>query len=139
MQKTFVVFSFIQLFIFLLQHPFQCLQHPLGNCFSLTPAIQFLFFCLCSFMYDYTQRDTSIQKTTFLETIKWWLSGAGDRVGQAMLVKGCVCVLVTHSCPTLCDPMDCSPPGSFVHGILWARIPEWAAISFSRGSSHLRG
>ena len=31
-------------------------------------------------------------------------------------------VLVTQSCPTLCDPMDCSPPGSSVHGILWARI-----------------
>ena len=42
----------------------------------------------------------------------------------------CVCVLVTQSCPTLCDPVDCNPPGSFVHGILQARIPEWAAISF---------
>ena len=35
----------------------------------------------------------------------------------------------------LCDPMDCSPPGSFIHGILQARILEWVAISFSRGSS----
>ena len=34
-----------------------------------------------------------------------------------------------------CDPTDCSPPGSFVHGILQARIVEWAAISFSRGPS----
>ena len=33
------------------------------------------------------------------------------------------------------DPMECSPPGSSVHGILWARILEWVAISFSRGSS----
>ena len=39
---------------------------------------------------------------------------------------------------TLCDPMDCSPPGSPVHGILQARIPEWVAISLSRGSSQLR-
>ena len=39
------------------------------------------------------------------------------------------------SCPTLCDPMDCSPPGSSVLGILQARILEWVAISFSRGSS----
>ena len=45
----------------------------------------------------------------------------------------------THSVlPTLCDPMDCSPPGSSVHGILQARILEWVAISFSRGSSWLR-
>ena len=34
-------------------------------------------------------------------------------------------VLVAHSCPTLCDPMDCSPPASFVHGFLQARILEW--------------
>ena len=44
-------------------------------------------------------------------------------------------VLVTDSCPTLCQPMDCSPLGSSVHGILQARILEWVAISFSRGSS----
>ena len=36
-----------------------------------------------------------------------------------------------HSCPTLCDSMDSSPPGSSVHSILQARILEWAAISFS--------
>ena len=42
---------------------------------------------------------------------------------------------VAQSCPTLCDPMDCSLPGSSVHGILQARILEWVAISFSRGSS----
>ena len=36
---------------------------------------------------------------------------------------------------TLCDPRDCSPPGSSVHGILQARILEWVAVSFSRGSS----
>ena len=42
---------------------------------------------------------------------------------------------VAQSCPTLCDPMYCSPPGSSVHGILQARILEWVAISSSRGSS----
>ena len=42
---------------------------------------------------------------------------------------------VTQLCPILCNPVDCSPPGSSVHGILQARILEWAAISFSRGSS----
>ena len=44
----------------------------------------------------------------------------------------------THSCLTLCDPMDYSLPGSSVHGIAQARILEWAAISSSRGSSQLR-
>ena len=42
---------------------------------------------------------------------------------------------VTQSCPTLCDPMDCSLPGSSVHGILQARILEWVAILFFGGSS----
>ena len=39
-------------------------------------------------------------------------------------------VLVAQSCPTLCDTVDCSPPGSSVHGILQARILEWLAILF---------
>ena len=47
-------------------------------------------------------------------------------------------VLVTQSCPTLFDPMDCSSPGSSVHGILQARILKWVAIPFSRGSSQPR-
>ena len=41
----------------------------------------------------------------------------------------CVCVLVTHSCPTLCDPMDCNPPGSSVHGIL--QQESWSGLRFS--------
>ena len=48
-------------------------------------------------------------------------------------------VLVTQSCLTLCDPtMDCSPPGSSVHGILQARTLDWVAMPSSRGSSRPR-
>ena len=47
----------------------------------------------------------------------------------------CVCAKSLQLCPTLCDPVDCSLPGSSVHGIFQARILEWAANSFSRGSS----
>ena len=47
-------------------------------------------------------------------------------------------VLAAQSCPTLWDPMDCGPQGSSVHRILQARILEWVAISFSRGSSRPR-
>ena len=53
----------------------------------------------------------------------------------------CVCVcecMLTKSYPTLCDPMDCSLPGSSVYGIFQARILEWVAIYFSRGSSQPR-
>ena len=53
---------------------------------------------------------------TLLCVKKWWMDG-------------CVCA---QSCPSLCDPMDCSPPGSSVHGISQARILEWAAMSFSK-------
>ena len=49
--------------------------------------------------------------------------------------EGRVSGLVAKSCPTLCDPMDCSLPGSSVHGISQARILEWVAISFCQGSS----
>ena len=45
---------------------------------------------------------------------------------------------VTQSWPTLCDPMDCSLPGSSIHGIFKATVLEWVAISFFRGSSRLR-
>ena len=47
------------------------------------------------------------------------------------------CLCCAQSCLTLCDPMDCSPPDSSVHGIFQARILEWVAVSYSRGSSSL--
>ena len=46
------------------------------------------------------------------------------------------CVLIAQSCPTLCNAVDCSPPGSSVHGILQARKLDWGAIPFSGGSPH---
>ena len=49
-----------------------------------------------------------------------------------------LCVLVTQSCPILCDPMGCNPPVSSVHGILQARLFEWVGIPFFRGSSWSR-
>ena len=45
---------------------------------------------------------------------------------------------VARSCPTVCNPMHCSPPGFSVHGIFQARILDWVAISFSRESSQPR-
>ena len=49
-----------------------------------------------------------------------------------------IVILVAQSCLTLCDPVDCSLPGSSVRGIFEARILEWVAIPFSRGSSQPR-
>ena len=56
-----------------------------------------------------------------------------DKPRQSIAVK--VKVLVTQSCPTLCNTMNCSPPGFSVCEILQARILEWVTIPFSRGSS----
>ena len=63
-------------------------------------------------------------------------AAGGGRVLLKYSLK--VNMLVAQLWPTLCDPMDCSPPGSSVHGILHARILEWVAISFSRWSSQPR-
>ena len=57
---------------------------------------------------------------------------------NVLLDEICVSVKLLQSCPTLCDPMDCSFPGSSVHGILQARILEWVTMPSFRGSSQLR-
>ena len=59
-----------------------------------------------------------------------------QRGAHCLVIKGKVkeCE-VAQSCPTLCDPVDCSLPRSSIHGIFQARVLEWVAISFSRGSS----
>ena len=70
-----------------------------------------------------------------------WLDDAVQvlyRKRKPAILNRKVKVLVSELCLTLCDPIDCSPPGSSVRGILQARILEWVAISFSRGSSQLR-
>ena len=59
--------------------------------------------------------------------------GVNTRAGRDPFIY--MCVLVAQSCLSLCDPMYCSPTGFSVHGILQARILEWVAIPFSRGSS----
>ena len=53
-------------------------------------------------------------------------------------MSACVHAKSLQSCPALCSPMNCCPSGSSVHGILQARMLEWVAIPFSRGSSRPR-
>ena len=67
-----------------------------------------------------------------------WMGGWGISFSQVKLEGAAPCMRacsIAQSCQTLGDPMDCSPPGSSVHGIFQARILEWVAIYFSRGSS----
>ena len=65
----------------------------------------------------------------------WGSPGKSTGVGCHFLLQ-CVKVKseseVAQSCPTLSDPMDCSPPGSSIHGIFQARVLEWGAIAFSK-------
>ena len=80
-----------------------------------------------------SKADTSFgAKKTVLLTFKCNLHHS------TMRSKACVCAKSLQSCPTLCDPMNCSPPGSSVHGILQARILEWVAMPSSRGFSRHR-
>ena len=72
------------------------------------------------------------------------LSAVADAHGGALTIDLCVCVRAraharTQLCPTLCDPMDCSPPGSSVHGILQARTLDWVAISSLQGICPTQG
>ena len=77
-------------------------------------AINIIYVVKGSFSYDFLIKMKIFQK---IEWVSEWVSE------------------VAQSCPTLCDPVDCSLPDSSVHWILQARILEWVAISFSRGSS----
>ena len=56
-----------------------------------------------------------------------------SRGEEVWLQSACMCAQSLQSYPTLCDAMDCSPPGSSIHGILQARILEWVAMPSSRG------
>ena len=70
-----------------------------------------------------------------MEVLKCRMDGQQDPLDSTENLQSPIRVLVTQLSPTRCDRMDCSPPGSSVHGILQARILEWVAISSSRGSS----
>ena len=88
-----------------------------GPSFSFIPVFKQCFFRTCS-------RAGSVLVSTQVDILPWLL----------LATKA----LVAQSCPILCDPTDYSPPGSSICRILQARILEWIAIPFSRGSSQPR-
>ena len=82
------------------------------------------------------------EMATHSSVLAWRIPGTGEPGGLPSMglqsrtrLKWLSSSSVSHSVMSLCSPMDCSPPGSSVHGILQARILEWIAIPFSRGSS----
>ena len=72
---------------------------------------------------------TAAEEMFFFKHI-WNIVSIDHISGYKMYLTHCMCSVVSN----FCDPMDSSPPGSSVHGIFQARILEWVAISFSRGS-----
>ena len=86
---------------------------------SLSSSISHRFWCLIS---GHTACEWQCQAGAWVSWFKSYLPSP-EWVSE-----------VVQSCPTLCHPVDCSPPGFSVHGILQARILEWVTISFSRGS-----
>ena len=63
-----------------------------------------------------------------------WVFSQALGICEEVMLAAAAAAKSLQSCPTLCDPTDGSPPGSSVHGIFQARVLEWVAISFSRGS-----
>ena len=91
---------------------------PRASSYLLFLASQFWYIWLILMLND---------KTEIYMPLSW----TKDKMGK-------VKVLVTQLCPTICDPMDCSSPGSSVHGILQEKMLEWVTIAFSKGFSQHR-
>ena len=105
-----------------------------GVCMSFQKVIRWLVSFIPSLILFYA--------CSKLHLVRSHTCGAGNWYSaeyMTLCVCVCVCVLVTHLRPALCSPMDCSSPGSSIHGITQARILEWVATPFSRGSSQPRG
>ena len=109
--------------------------------------VLFIFGCagsslLCSGFSYLCQARATLQLRCTGFSLRWLLllqsmsSGCAKFSGCGSRALLCVCALVAQSCWTLCNTIDCSPPGSSVHAILQARILEWFAIPFSRESPH---
>ena len=90
-------------------------------------------------MVTITRYETA-KETLMYRTVLWtlWERERVGRFGRMALKHVFMQAKLLQSCPTLCNPIDGSPPSSSVHGILQARTLEWVAMPSSRGSSQLR-
>ena len=103
-------------------------------------CVTWILYQSCKVGYSYPLKPCNVRYEVILtlkmRTLKQDQDGKVGRSWTHLLLF--YCCLLTHSCIWLCSPVHCSPPGSSVHGIFQARIVEWVAISFSRGSSQPR-
>ena len=109
------------------------LQHHSSKASILWRSAFFIF--QLSHPYTTTGKTIALTRWTFVSKVMSLLFNVLSRLVITFLPRSSE---VAQSCPTLCDPMDCSLPGSSVHGIFQAIVLEWIAISFSRGSSQPR-
>ena len=84
---------------------------------------QFIYICIYIYL------------NTFISQMNFFAKERVTDVENKLMVTEGVCAELLHSCLTLQDPMDCSPPGSSVHVILQGSVLEWTAMPFSRESS----
>ena len=109
-------------------------NYPFYNSHHTLPGTLYSFKTLNA-MFTVTYCQANVPKEHFLGFLKnnsLKFDHVSVKLSAAALYSG------MQSCSTLCDPMDCSPSGSSVHGILQARILEWVVISSSRGASRSR-
>ena len=103
-----------------------CVRTHTNTLFSHT----LIYICTAFFqIYIYMHKSSFSDSFPLWVITEYWI----ESLCYMIVFIDCVCVCpVAQSCPTLCDPMDCSPPGSSVHVILQTRILGWVASSFSR-------
>ena len=130
-----------QLHLWLSYGPYQVLEHRRhSEIFVELIMLPFYFWIKkgpngsrCSFKWEHFSRTIVVNDhSPTWGTPSFSIKGYPTKRARSHLA---VQVLVSQSCLTFCDPTDCCSPGSSVHGIFQARILEWVAISYSRGSS----
>ena len=92
------------------------------------PQVSILSPCLFNLYAEYIMRNAGLEET------QAGIKIAGRNINNLRYAVAAAAAKSLQSCPTLCNPMDCSLPGFSVHGILQARTLEWVAISFSNAS-----
>ena len=148
--KLLHLYSFT--YILINQIPYTSHWLPSVTWLSLERTSRQHYHCLHSTL-TYVASDLFSELKTSCQCLPLWLLGMSvSKTSDSLLIQ-ILCwklfylptfndshkkVLVAQSCPTLCDPMDYSPPGSSVHGILQARILAWVAIPISSSSSQPR-
>ena len=100
-----------------------------------SPAASLVFGILRAKILKWVAMPSSKASSQLLGLLHWQacslpLAPPGKALGKTCCCC-CCCCEVAQSCPTPSDPMDCSPPGSSIHGIFQARVLEWGAIAFS--------